>query len=141
MKNYILTDTGFWIGLIDPTDQYSENAQTISELINDNKIIFPWPCLYETLRTKYCKRRDRINILEKTIKSFNVKILDDSEYREFALEKTIENIKLNKSFHSLADNVIRGILSDINIKIDYLVTFNKRDFIDICLKRQIEILE
>lgn len=141
MNNYILTDTGFWIGLIDPTDQYSENAQVISELINNSNIIFPWPCLYETLRTKYCKRRDKIIILEKIIKASNVTILDDSVYREFALNKTIENIKLNKSFHSLADNVIREILSDINVRVDYLVTFNKRDFIDICMKRRIEILE
>ncbi|MBI4647057.1 MAG: hypothetical protein HY738_10830 [Bacteroidia bacterium] len=75
------------------------------------------------------------------IKSPLVKIIEDNEYRESALEKTITNIKLSKSFHSLTDNVIREILSDINIKIDYLVTFNKRDFIDICNKRQIEIIE
>jgi len=141
MKNFILTDTGYWIGLIDPTDQYSEKAYVISDLIGNYNILFPWPCLYETLRTRYCKRKDKIILLEKLMKASNVTILDDSEYRELALNKTVQNIKMNKGFHSLADNVIREILSDINVKVDYLVTFNKRDFIDICLKRQIEILE
>ena len=141
MKTNILTDTGFWIGLLDPTDQYSDVANAISDLIEDYQILFPWPCLYETLRTKYSKRRDRIIILEKLLKKSNVILINDSEYRDSALSSTFHHIIIGKSFHSLVDNVIREILSDINLKIDYLVTFNKRDFIDICNKRRIEILE
>lgn len=141
MKQNILTDTGFWIGLLDPTDAYNKISEDISSLIKDDYIIFPWPCMYETLRTKYCKRRDRIIIIEKIIKSPNIELFDDCKFRNNALEKTLKNIKFGHSFYSLADNVIREILSDINVKIDYLVTFNKRDFVDICNKRQIEILE
>jgi hypothetical protein len=41
---------------------------------------------------------------------------------------------------SLVDMVIRYILDDVNIRKDCLLTFNRRDFVDVCRKRQIEIL-
>jgi hypothetical protein len=139
-SSFVLTDAGFWIGLLDQSDQFNENASSILALIEDHHIVFPWPCVYETLRTKYCKRKDFMIILEKIIKAPNITLFDDSQYRKAALDRTFINIKLNKSFQSLVDNVIREILSDINVKIDYLVTFNERDFSDVCSKRNIPIL-
>ena len=58
-------------------------------------------------------------------------------YKEEALEKTF-NSNLNRHI-SLVDMVIRLIMLETNFKIDYLVTFNERDFIDICIKRKIQI--
>jgi hypothetical protein len=139
-RSYVLTDAGFWIGLLDQSDQFNDNAISILALIEDHNIVFPWPCVYETLRTRYCKRKDFMIILEKIIKGPNITLFDDSQYRKTALETTFINIKLRKSFQSLVDNVIREILCDINVKIDYLVTFNERDFSDICSKRNIQIL-
>ncbi len=62
--------------------------------------------------------------------------IDDSLYREGAMERFLDN--KGKKF-SLVDLVIREILQDVNIKIDYLVTFNTDDFEDICNRRGIEI--
>jgi hypothetical protein len=45
-----------------------------------------------------------------------------------------------KSF-SLADSVIREMLRDINVKVQYLATYNTPDFADLCAFREIEILE
>ena len=48
--------------------------------------------------------------------------------------------KFKNKTYSLVDAVIREILKDKNLQIDYLATFNTRDFIDICAKRKIEIV-
>ena len=41
---------------------------------------------------------------------------------------------------SVVDSVIREIITDINVKIDYLITFNIKDFQDLCALRRIEII-
>ena len=35
--------------------------------------------------------------------------------------------------------LIRFILNDVNLKIHFLVTFNEKDFMDVCQERRIEI--
>jgi len=32
------------------------------------------------------------------------------------------------------------VLDDINVKVDYLATFNDADFVDVCQRRRIEII-
>ncbi len=39
----------------------------------------------------------------------------------------------------MVDCLIRLIIEDENVKVDYLVTFNVRDFHDVCMKRGIEL--
>ncbi|MGB1204020.1 MAG: hypothetical protein ACPG5B_00150 [Chitinophagales bacterium] len=49
------------------------------------------------------------------------------------------NNYLNRKL-SLVDMIIRNILKDINIRVDYLVTDNTRDFADVCAMRGVEII-
>ena len=35
--------------------------------------------------------------------------------------------------------VIRFMLMNVNLKVDYLVTYNEKDFVDVCKKRKIGI--
>ncbi len=41
---------------------------------------------------------------------------------------------------SLVDEVIRSALLDTDVKIDAMITFNPRDFYDICSDRRIELI-
>jgi hypothetical protein len=41
---------------------------------------------------------------------------------------------------SLVDRVIREMLEDRSLGLDVMVTFNQRDFADVCERRRIEIL-
>jgi hypothetical protein len=41
MAKTVITDTCFWLGLVDTTDQYHEMSNTIATLIEDLDIIFP----------------------------------------------------------------------------------------------------
>lgn len=140
MNKIILTDTGFWLGLIDPTDQFHSFSMNIAELIEENKIIFPWPCLYETISTHLTRRRERLLLLEEIISKPNIIFLEDNDYKTEALRQVFQFNRSIGFTYSLTDSVIREILKDINVRIDYLVTYNERDFKDVCDQRFIEII-
>ncbi|MBK8109725.1 MAG: hypothetical protein IPK46_04965 [Saprospiraceae bacterium] len=141
MAKYILTDTGYWVGLLNSKDQFHKNSITISELLEGNNIVIPWPCLYETINTKLTRRKNDLIQFENILKDPRIIYIDDANYKSSAIENVFErNNKYSEGAHSLVDSVIREMLLDINSKIDYLVTFNVRDFQDICYKRGIEIL-
>ena len=104
------------------------------------KIIIPFPSLYELMNTRFAKRVDYMESFKKFIEGENVILVDDSPYKDTALELTIDSsIHLKKPF-SLVDMIIRLMVSDVDMNIHYLLTFNKSDFIDVCLPRNIEIL-
>jgi len=140
MAKIVLTDACFWLGLVDPKDQYHEMSNTVAELIEGYQIIFPWPCLYETISTHLSRRRDRLLYLEEFIKKPDIILFDDGNYKDNALEEVFKLNKTSGHTYSLTDSVIREILRDIDVRVNYLVTFNSRDFIDVCQLRQIEIL-
>ena len=136
---YILTDSGFWIGLCDVNDQYHKQSESIMDTIQDLPIILAWPVTYEVLRTKFVKSEPKIRIFQRIISKGNIHILDDQPYRDKALSETIKLAAVGKRHLSLMDMVLRHILKDRNIRIDYLVTFNVKDFIDICMERKVDI--
>lgn len=140
MAKIVLTDTCFWLGLVDPKDQYHEISNGIAEMLDGYQIIFPWPCLYETVSTHLSKRRERLVFFEGYIKKPEIVLFDDNIYKGTALQEVFNLNRLAGFTYSLADSVIREILKDINVKVNYLVTFNDRDFADICQIRQIEII-
>lgn len=140
MSKIILTDTCYWIGLIDPKDQYHEDAKAISELIDEYKILLPWPCLYEAISTHMVRSREKTVYFENILKKPKVELIDDNIYKNIALNEVFDFNRKHEHSHSLADAVIREILKDINLKVNYLATFNNKDFKDLCDRRQIEII-
>ncbi len=137
---YVLVDTGIWYAMFDPRDQHQSNVQEILDYFDYCHLILPWPTLYETLRTRMVRNYTALLSFEKYLKRPNVSFLDDFSYREDAMEMAFLSSLATRRPLSMVDCVIRLILDDINIKINYLATFNQGDFIDICHKRQIEIM-
>ncbi len=140
MAKIVLTDSCFWLGLVDSTDQHHDASNAIAELINKFDIIFPWPCLYETISTHLARRRNRLLYLEEIINKPNVILFDDSTYKTDALNEVLQLNRISGFTYSLTDGVIREILKDISVKVNYLATFNNIDFEDICQIRKIEIV-
>lgn len=140
MNKNILTDSCFWLGLVDNKDQHHSDAKTIVDLIENNTIIIPWPCLYETISTHLARRRERLLFFEEIISKPNIVLLDDNIYKYEALKQVFQFNRLSGFTYSLTDSVIREILKDVNVKINYLVTFNEPDFKDVCDQRLIEII-
>lgn len=141
MNKYFLIDTGFWIALFFKDDKYHEIAKSVFKKINRGKIVIPWPTLYELLRTKFVKFPDKLNKLQDIFIKDNFFKIDDEQYKNNALNITFnDNINYRKE-SSLVDNLISEMLKDINLRIDYLITFdNRANFNFYCKKRSILLI-
>ena len=136
MKN-ILIDSCFWFALLTQADQHHSKAKKIEEILDHNKIMLPFPSLYETLNTKFTKQEKCMRIFEEYKKRTNTTLICDTEYRDKALSTTF--FSKNRPM-ALVDTTIRLMLEDTNLNINALVTFNREDFDDICRKRGIELV-
>ena len=69
----VLTDTGFWIDLLNSKDTVKEQkAEDIFSYIEDTTVIIPFPTLYEFLKTRMVKRTEKLRWFEKFLKKENV---------------------------------------------------------------------
>ncbi len=137
----VLVDTGVWYALSDPTDRIvsEEVVDAIQARIEVHSVVVPWPIAYETLRTSFVRKRLALERFEQKLKSPRVILIDDSPYREDALELSIESSLRGQRPLSMVDCLMRILLDDINVNIHYLATFNARDFVDVCTRRRIEL--
>ncbi|TSA37101.1 MAG: hypothetical protein D4R64_06195 [Porphyromonadaceae bacterium] len=124
MNLKVLVDAGFWIALYDT--KKPENileAERIASEIEDEEIIIPFPTLYEFVNSRL-SRRDAKMQFEKFLTRPNVIKLSDTKYKTKALE--IFFIKSNQEYSdiSLVDEVLKLIIADRTIKIDYIATFD-----------------
>ncbi|MBN1972515.1 MAG: hypothetical protein JW787_02655 [Sedimentisphaerales bacterium] len=136
---YALADTGVWYGIFDSRDSRYNEAQSKIIFFESFKIVIPWPTVYETLRTRFVKNKPALKLYETFLKKPNFEYLDDSVYRDEAFRLSVES-SLNGRPISMVDCLLRLIIDDPNAKINYLLTFNQPDFIDICKKNRVEIL-
>ncbi len=139
MKQHIMIDSCYWFGLFDIKDQYKNYSDEVKELLVGHKLVVPYPSLYEVLNSKFIKNKIALNTIENLIKSGEIVLLEDEEYRQTALENVYSIYRTQIPQISLVDSIIREILSDPNIKIDALVTYNVKDFKDVCDTRKIAI--
>jgi len=135
-----LVDSGFWIALLEERDPHHKDAQSKADALLEMKYLLPWPILYETLRTRFTRRAWLVHKFEGFLKRPNAVILDDKKYRNDALDQTLSDASTGKRTISLVDNVLRGIIGDVSVRINCLFTFNPGDFADLCGRRQIELL-
>lgn len=137
---YALADTGVWYGIFDSRDQHYPEAQIKAEFFDAFKIVIPWPTIYETLRTNFVRKKLALQLFESFLKTHRIEYLDDTFYRNNALDFSLESSLRKHRPLSMVDCLLRLIIDDPNIKIHYLLTFNPRDFIDVCQKNRVEIL-
>jgi predicted nucleic acid-binding protein len=137
---YALVDTGIWYGVFDNRDQWYQEAASKAEYFDYFKLVIPWPTLYETLRTSFVKNDRVLQRFESFLKSSNALFLDDANYRDKAFELSLDSSLRRGRPLSMVDCLLRLVIDDPNVKIDYLLTFNPRDFIDACRKNRVEIL-
>ena len=139
MKKHLLIDTGFWIGLADDRDQHHQDALDLIETVQRHKILVPWPITYEVLRTKHTKRFQYLEAIKKALAHFNCIFVEDAPYREECLAACLNQRHGGRGF-SLVDMILRSIIDGYHHEISHFITFNPRDFYDICGQRQVGIL-
>ncbi|KAA6350554.1 hypothetical protein EZS27_002037 [termite gut metagenome] len=133
----ILVDTGFWIALFEERDSHHGQAVDAFEYLKNDNIVMmiPFPTLYETLKTRFTRNKINLRAFDIILKRLFIQYVEDNKYKEEALELTLTQMKT----YSMVDNVIRLMLADETLKVNYLLTFNRSDFDDICTKRNIHI--
>lgn len=142
----VLVDTCFWYSYLctKAQDRHPKASEIYRYLDNLNAIfIIPYPTLYETINTKLLRDKYK-NEAMWFMKQLNsnprfVRIQDD-KYRDIAYQYTMS--ETNQRGISLVDNVIRVMLENsVDLHIDALLTFNTKDFVDVCSKRNIMLYD
>jgi len=137
----VLIDTGVWYALCDRTDHVvsQDVVDDIRERVAVHSVVLPWPIAYETLRTSFVRKRFALAQFEREIRPPRIQPLDDAPYRSAALELSIESSLRRNRPMSMVDCLMRILLDDVNVNIRYFVTFNVRDFADVCARRRVEL--
>lgn len=123
----VIVDTGYWIELFNPgsNTEHQEIVELISNLIHDYRVLIPYPTLYELLNSKFSRNPLTRNFKDELSKTRYVKI-DDSKYRDRALNKFLEkNQYVSREDISFVDEVIREMIDDVNLRTDFIITFDK----------------
>lgn len=140
MSDNVLVDTGFWIALFEPRDQNHGYAIDREEWLEAATLVVPWPILYETVRTRFVRSRDRILRFDRYLKRPDVVFVDDADFRNEAYALSVEYaVTLHRPL-SMVDMLCRLMIEDDNIRIDAILTPNDQDFRDVCMRTGTEIL-
>lgn len=139
--NNILIDTCYWFALFDNRDSNHVKASSMMEYLEIGQLIIPFPTLYETLNTRFVNKPNWMESFENILNRDNIHYLDDSHYKNIALSLMISSPTRRERPMSLVDLIIRLILEDVDNRIQYLISFNKRDFIDLCNKKGIPLID
>jgi predicted nucleic acid-binding protein len=135
----LLVDTGAWLALFDPTEEHHEAIAEFAELIESTELVMPWPVIYETLRTRFVRRPAWLAAFDQHLKRTNTTFVDDADYCREAYALTIDGGVHRRRGISMVDMLCRLVIDDPNVSIKYLLTLNKRDFLDVCLRNGVEI--
>jgi hypothetical protein len=138
----ILVDTGFLYALFDESDPYHNKVieRGMVDFLEFGNIVLPHPILYETLNTRFVKRKEWCNIFNTYLSKGSTVLVSDEVYKEKALSITMQNAISGRRPMSLVDAVIRLMLDDVNLNISALITFNVEDFVDVCMQKKIELI-
>lgn len=128
---HILIDTGYLYALFEEKDEHHSEALEYAEFLSDYEVIIPWPILYETVNTRFIRRPLTIRRMEGLLKRPNITLLDDRAYKQEALDLSLSNV--GRAF-SVVDNVLRLVLDDRTVRVNYLFSFNRGDFADVCVR-------
>jgi predicted nucleic acid-binding protein len=134
----VLTDTSFWYALYEPRDQYHTQALAKADLLDSATLLLPWPVLYETFNHRCAKNTAEAERFQLLLRKPNVLLLPDNPYRQDALDLAFRNLRRRSM--ALVDIIIRLILDDVDVRKNALLTFNPRDFSDVCRNRRVEII-
>ena len=148
--NDICADASFLIGLYDERDHFHDRARDHFLRYfpkGNNRLIIPWPIVYEAVSTRMVKNKTGMLLLERDwallSKQNQLYLLSDLSFRDGIVDECFDELRKPPVHYrrlSAVDRVIRRILSDSNIQITAFLTFNPRDFVDVCKAFRRELL-
>ena len=104
-------------------------------------MLVPWPIVYETFSTRTVRNVDAMIVLSsdwtRLQQRGQLHLLDDVPFRKRVVSQCFDELarpQASRRNLSAVDRVIREILSDRNLRVSALITFNPRDFVDVCTR-------
>lgn len=147
----VCADACFLIALYDKKDRHHGVATKLFREFFESashQLVVPWPILYETVSTRMTRRHESMTCLERDLKHLRLQnrllMLLDMEMREQALDECFEELRRRRGSYralSLVDRVIRLMLLDPKHRLHALITFNRDDFEDVCVRRRIRLID
>lgn len=132
----VLIDTCFWFAYYDGSDKNHQEAKKIMEMLAHHRILVPYPTLYETIDTRFCRRTEWMDHFNRLIHSSRCVLVQDDKYKEHTLTMSVDAVLTKHRAISLVDMVIRQMIDDVDLKSDVVISFNCDDFVDICRKKR-----
>lgn len=139
MIGALLIDTGFFYALHTKSDNWHKDADEKKNFLEGSKVILPWPVMYETLNTKFVGTPGAIDWFDRLVKSPDTELIDDRKYRDMCY-RTVLTRKAQERGLSLVDLVLRSVIEDKNVRVTSFLTFNPRDFADVCRQHRVAML-
>lgn len=137
MAGAVLVDTGFLIALYEPRDEHHAAAVGKSEWLDLLPVALPWPVLYETVNTRLSRNRAKVARFDALVQQPGTELVDDTAYRADAYRIVVSSTNRHLS---LVDAVLRLVVDDPNVPVAGMLTFNPRDFADVCRQNAVELL-
>lgn len=131
-------DTCFWLAAFDKKDKHHQAAAGFLEKMSNAALLFPWPLMYEVLRTRMVKRPEMMLGFERVVRRKSVIRIPDEHYRDECLEQAFQSARNGRPI-SLVDLVVRAVIQDRAYHITHLLTYNPSDFSDVCKSRNVRL--
>lgn len=135
----VLVDSGFFFALFNERDRHHASACQLEGWLDLAQVILPWPILYETVNTRFVRRSANLAKFEAITRAPETVLLDDSPYRVASLGGVMAH-RGRPGPLSLVDAVLCNVIEDVNVPVSAILTFNDRDFLDVCLQHDVELL-
>ena len=135
----VLVDSGFFFALFNERDRHHASARRLEAWLDLAQVILPWPILYETVNTRLARRPATLAKFEAIARAPETVLLDDSPYRAGSLQGVLAQRGRPRPL-SLVDAVLCNVIEDVNVPVSAVLTFNERDFLDVCLQHRVELL-
>jgi hypothetical protein len=148
MKGFLL-DSSFLFALYEDEGERSRQARhSFANAFSrsGSVLIVAWPILYETFNTRFSSDLLQIHRLESEWSSLKerkqLQFLDDTPFRRRSLEEWwARDLKLSGwRGLSLVDRVLRAVLESRSPRVHALLSFDHRDFSDVCGKLKVKIV-
>ena len=148
MRGFLL-DSSFLFALYD--DEGMRSRQVRRSFVNafsrsGSVLLVVWPVLYQSFNARFSSDLLRIHRLESEwsalIERKQLQFLDDAPFRKNSLDEWwARDLKLSSwRGLSLVDRVLRAVLERGSTRVHALLSFDHRDFSDVCGRLKVKIV-
>ena len=139
-----LCDSCFVISLADNSEaMHNASCSYLNTHKTGHFYLIPYPSMFETLSQRMVDNVQAMIRLEQIFfknSDVNVVYVSDKNYRDVSLTECINDRQNIERHLSLVDTIIRNMIKSRNIRKDALISFNTRDFRDVCTQNKVILI-